>query len=93
MGEYEEAGVEWMETRGQEEQAQAWNVVVHSRYVPVRDPSRFSAPAVGISTGRSDADSSLGSTRWPSRISRTSGVWCPAGMNRTEILFLGAGRS
>ena len=46
----------------------------------------FSAPAAGISAGRSDAVSSLGSTRWSPRISRTSGVWSLAGMNKTKPL-------
>ena len=35
---------------------------------------------------RSDAVSSLGSTRWSSRISCMSGVWYPAGMNKTKPL-------
>ena len=33
MGDDEGAGVEWMETRRQEEMAHAWDVVVHSGYV------------------------------------------------------------
>ena len=46
----------------------------------------FSAPAVGISFGGSDAVSSLGSTKWSSRIPCMSGLWCPAGMNETKPL-------
>ena len=42
---------------------------VMSRYGP------FSAPVVVTSTGQSDAVSSLGSTRWSSRISCMSGLW------------------
>ena len=46
----------------------------------------FSALAVGISIGRSDAVSSLGSTKRSSRISCISGLWYPAGMNKTKQL-------
>ena len=48
----------------------------------------FSAPAVGFSTGRSDAVSSLGSTRWSSRISGMTGLWSLAGLNNTKPLVL-----
>ena len=46
----------------------------------------FWALAAGISIGRSDDVSSLGSTRWSSRISCTSGLWYLAGMNKTKPL-------
>ena len=45
-----------------------------------------SARALGKSTSRSDAVSSLGSIRWSSRISCMSGVWSSAGMNSTKPL-------
>ena len=44
----------------------------------------FPAPAAGISTGRSDAVSSPGSTRWSSRISCMSGVRSQAGAKKTK---------
>ena len=55
------------------------------RFYPGAD---FSAPAVGTSIGRSDAASSLGSTRWPSRISCICGLWALAGLNNTKPLRL-----
>ena len=72
----EGTAVELIKTRRHEELADAWDVVVHSEYVPMR----FSALAAGISTGRHDAVSSLGSTKW----SCVSGLWIPAGMKQTE---------
>ena len=55
-------------------------IAVMSRYRP------FSAPAVGTSIGLSDAVSSLVSTRWSSRISRTSCLESPAGVHDTKRL-------
>ena len=47
--------------------------------------------AVGISVGRSNAVSSLGSTGWSSRISCISGLWYLVGMNRSKLLREDAG--
>ena len=71
VGDDEETGVEWTETGRQEELAYAWDVVVHSVYVSIQT---LLGTCCRTSSGRSDADSSLGSTRWFSRISCTSGV-------------------
>ena len=75
--------LESMEARRQEEFCSRLGRGRPQRFMSQYGPC--SILAAGTSTGRSDV-SSLGSTRWSSRISCMSGSWSPAGTKKTKAL-------
>ena len=78
----------WSRLDGDEEARSAGSYLMRGRSQRLYPGADFSAPAVGTSIGQSDTASSLGSTRWPSRMSCMCGLWGPAGLNNTKPLRL-----